>query len=362
MIKRCIFISFLILNSCVDVASGDDIFDGNTTNEKHGTVSVMTYNVYIGMDVDRLFTATSPEETIQISTELYAQLQETDFNLRAYSIAKDISRKRPDVVSLQEITKVYSQSPSDYIQGGNLPANKLEYDYLIILFKALRDFGLDYRIAAKVKNTEVELPITSADSPNQFTDIRIVDYDVCLINSDFKVKNLLVGNYKTSLNLEDLGVEIRRGYIIFESTIHEKTYQFINTHLESDDQNIRISQNQELLSIIPNKGLTSLLMGDFNSQTKTGKVYNMLKSAGYKDSWLLSSNSAKDPGFTSLQDPDLKNTQSKLFERIDYIFIKNAQMKNVLSYTVGDTYMDKTVTGLWPSDHAGVFSSFKLSH
>lgn len=53
------------------------------------------------------------------------------------------------------------------------------------------------------------------------------------------------------------------------------------------------------------------------------------------------------------------NDQSSLFARIDYILFKNGWMP-VKADNVGEKQQDRTDTGLWPSDHAGVTATLKL--
>ena len=61
----------------------------------------------------------------------------------------------------------------------------------------------------------------------------------------------------------------------------------------------------------------------------------------------------KPPGFTCCELADLSNAPSQLYERIDLVLTFPAPTKvkaNVLDAEVED----KTLSGLWPSDHASV--------
>jgi hypothetical protein len=82
---------------------------------------------------------------------------------------------------------------------------------------------------------------------------------------------------------------------------------------------------------------------------------------GYTDTWNIRNGSA-DPGYTCCQSDLLMNPDSWLDERIDHVWIRppmsGAQGPNFISAVhaevVGDNQEDRTVDGLWPSDHAGV--------
>lgn len=46
---------------------------------------------------------------------------------------------------------------------------------------------------------------------------------------------------------------------------------------------------------------------------------------------------------------------SDLTVRIDQIFVRNLKLPvSIMTHTVGDKASDRLVSGLWPSDHAGV--------
>jgi hypothetical protein len=69
-------------------------------------------------------------------------------------------------------------------------------------------------------------------------------------------------------------------------------------------------------------------------------------------------------GFTSGQSEDLKNPTSQLSERIDYILHNaGASIKAVPDGgdVVGEELDDRTPSGLWPADHAGVVFRLHLA-
>ena len=63
--------------------------------------------------------------------------------------------------------------------------------------------------------------------------------------------------------------------------------------------------------------------------------------------------------FTCGQGPVLDNPVSKLDERIDYVFVRDADVRECR--VVGDQPEDRTRPGgLWPSDHAGVVARLEF--
>jgi hypothetical protein len=73
---------------------------------------------------------------------------------------------------------------------------------------------------------------------------------------------------------------------------------------------------------------------------------------GYFDAWTL--RPGNPPGLSCCQDADLLNPWSVLHERIDLIFSRE-EPTGVKANQVGNSPEDKTPSGLWPSDHAGLF-------
>jgi hypothetical protein len=66
-------------------------------------------------------------------------------------------------------------------------------------------------------------------------------------------------------------------------------------------------------------------------------------------------------GFSCCQAEDLRNTASLLDERVDLVLLKGAlTAKQVV--VVGDESADRTESGLWPSDHAGVAATIRLEN
>ena len=68
---------------------------------------------------------------------------------------------------------------------------------------------------------------------------------------------------------------------------------------------------------------------------------------------------------TCCQEELLRNEKSVLYESVDHIFVLNPPGESPLTglgsaRIVGDKQKDKTVSGMWPSDHAGVVARIPL--
>ena len=114
-------------------------------------------------------------------------------------------------------------------------------------------------------------------------------------------------------------------------------------------------------------------MGDFNSDPFEGPYvacvapgglcptpYEILSISNYIDTW-LERVGAWELGNTCCQATLLDNEESELYERIDLTWVRPAPdhyggpvVRGVRAEVVGDEVADKTPSGLWPSDHAGV--------
>ena len=99
-----------------------------------------------------------------------------------------------------------------------------------------------------------------------------------------------------------------------------------------------------------------IVAGDFNSSAADVSAINQptpyeQMTVFFTDIWPL--RPGKPPGFTCCELADLSNARSQHDERIDNVFTLPAPSKvkaNVLDAEV----KDKTLSGLWPSDHASV--------
>ena len=88
--------------------------------------------------------------------------------------------------------------------------------------------------------------------------------------------------------------------------------------------------------------------------------YQILASAGFVDVWDRNLLAFLDPdGFTCCQDDLLDNLVSKHDERIDLIFVANAEFL-ALAKVTGDNLQIRFGPPFWGSDHGGVFAKILM--
>ncbi len=332
-----------------------------------GTVTVLTRNIYVGADVDILLAAQDPEQIPVLAAEAFQMLLATNFPERAQALADEIAAAQPQLVGLQEVSLIRRQSPGDAILGGTTPAEDVVFDYLEILLEALAARGLDYRVAGMVQNPDAEFPMLVNVDPPMFDDARLTDFDVVLARSDVEVSRVAEVNYQARLPIPTLGIEIPRGYVAVDARVGERTYRFVNTHLEPALLAIQLAQAVELVAALENETLPVILLGDLNTAAPTGETYRLLRAVGYVDAWTRNLLVSEGSGFTCCHDADLRNEEVKLDRRIDLVMVRNVggflrgrRIGPVFAFVVGDELDDRTPSGLWPSDHAGVVAQLKI--
>jgi endonuclease/exonuclease/phosphatase family metal-dependent hydrolase len=104
-----------------------------------------------------------------------------------------------------------------------------------------------------------------------------------------------------------------------------------------------------------------VIAGDFNIDADTSldpsfPAYQAMINAGFADAWQIKR--APDPGFTC-QAGNLLNPTSLLSQRIDLVLFRGAFDVADISL-IGNQPADRTSSGLWPSDHAGVAATLRL--
>ena len=306
------------------------------------TLTVMTYNIYIGAEVAGIFSIADPTAVPAEVAKIYANIVASNFPGRAAAIARSVKETQPHVIGLQEVSMIRHAGA--------------EFSYREILMSAFRDADLDYEVVAEVQNAAIQL------GPSAVT-----DFDLILARGDVEVARPMGANYTASLPIPIPGVgdlKFLRGYAAIDATVAGTTYRVVNTHLEATldalpgtlqvTQAIRVAQARELVSHLSSETLPVILLGDFNTPAPDGPAYRHFLASGYEDVWQADSEGS---GNTCCQEADLMNEESKLGRRIDQIFIKGVSLREgavTRTATVGDKAEDKTPGALWPSDHAGV--------
>jgi endonuclease/exonuclease/phosphatase family metal-dependent hydrolase len=138
------------------------------------------------------------------------------------------------------------------------------------------------------------------------------------------------------------------------------TFIVASTHQETQDfRPVGEYQAAELINEFGSQRYLTILLGDFNSAanadapetSKTG-AYGLFLAAGFKDLWTATNAGA---GLTCCHAEDLKSDTRTFDQRLDIIFLRDANILDVLHSSVtivGAT--ERSAGGLFASDHAGV--------
>jgi endonuclease/exonuclease/phosphatase family metal-dependent hydrolase len=203
--------------------------------------------------------------------------------------------------------------------------------------------------------------------------VRFTDRDVILARTDLNRDRLFLSNVQSGKFEKNLIVQsvvgeltISRGWASVDVTVRGKTFRFLTTHLEAFSPEIQVIQANELLAGPGNISLPLIFAGDFNSNANAfdTATYGNLIDAGFVDAW--SQIDPLDPGYTCCEAANLLNANPSLDTRIDLVLMRDGvglrQRPIVADATelVGEVPNDKTPSGLWPSDHAGVVVKFHL--
>jgi endonuclease/exonuclease/phosphatase family metal-dependent hydrolase len=350
-VKRITALAAIVAAALFTAACEDVPGPGNTHN-----VVVLTRNVYVGTDVDQILLAQTPEELLARVEAAWQQLYATDFAERAEVLADEIGDVEPHLVGLQEITTFRTQSPGDAIVGGTVPAEDVVWDFLAILMDELAERGLHYDVAGLIEDTDVELPRGN----ETFDDVRMTDYDVVLVRSDVEYSHVDAANYTIKLPVPtpDGGtLHLLRGWVALDAEIGDETYRFVSTHLEPADytDQVQLAEVAELLTLLSEETRTTILVGDLNSRADGSgtPTYGILTENGFGDAW-IEGGAEGEAGMSCCHALDLRNEVPNLTERIDFILFRNGELAEAEAWVVGDELTDRTSSGMWPSDHAGV--------
>jgi endonuclease/exonuclease/phosphatase family metal-dependent hydrolase len=340
--------ALLLVVACVTASAGE-------AKRSPITVRVMTRNLYLGANLDAILQAKSFGEAYAAVEKDWQDVQANDFPTRARAIAREIAAARPDFVGLQELSLYRTQTPADFTVT---PATTVALDYAKELRQALAARKLRYRFLAIGKATDAELP--SGDPPKQ--DIRLTIRDGLLVRIDkqIKIRRVRTGLYKTTTPLFGGLVTAKRGWVLADATVGGRTFRVITTHLESFNDTSQVAQGKELAAPGGPAGtsLPTVLLGDLNSRADGSgtPTHADLLAAGFQDAWQQAHPS--EVGLTCCHGDDLREVGGPFYSRIDYVLLRNG-FRALGAGIVGEAPADR-VSGLWPSDHAGVWARLRL--
>ena len=333
-------------------------------------LTVMTRNLYLGADLFAVVEGDPRQLPLRV-IQAWQHILMMNFPERAGSIADEIAATSPELIGLQEVPLYRIDPTGDAAFGGTNPATVVALDYLPTLQSALAARGQCYNAVASNSLTDVELPAIVSASPLRFIDIRYTDRDVILARCDVPTSDAQSGVYtaKVVFTVGPTSIPAPRGWTSTLATVGGVTFRFANTHLETDGSPaIQVAQANELLGVLAAESNPVVLVCDCNSAADGSQTatYGLLTgSGGFADAW--SEAHPRDPGYTSSL-PDGFFTDPLLRTRIDLVLARygfNASpnagiVGGVHADVVGETSAERTASGLWPSDHAGVVATLNM--
>ena len=358
---RCGFRQSLLRLAVVALAAIAVVPTTGAIADDAGRVRIMTQNMFVGSSFTAIGTATNLPTFVQAVTTTFLNIQASKPAERAAALADEIAKARPDFVALQE---------AFIVRTGTRPATDVVSDQLQLLLDALAQRGLHYETVLIVPNFDAEAPTLLG------FDARLTDRNAIIARRDgdsnemklsnVQVQELLI-NQVTPTPIPGLSVIFTRGWGSVDVTMRGGTFRLVVTHLNGpipgpNPAAIQQAQAAELIHSALNTSLPVVVVGDFNVFADSGldptfATYQLLIGAGLIDLW--PQQRGFDPGFTCCQDAALLNPVSQLSHRIDLVLYRGnfSPLDIVL---VGNTPADRTPSGLWPSDHAGVVATLRI--
>lgn len=324
-------------------------------------MTVMSRNAYHGVDAEILALpgATSFPDLLNRVAAVYLGYHARNFPERAQALAAEIEATQPALIGLQEAVLVRTgpfNNPA--------PAVTVDLDYVQILLDALEDRGLHYAVVAEKRGFDFELPSALG------FDVRHTDREVILARSDMPPGHLRISNVQTGqfavncqIPSQMFGpITLLRGWASVDVWTRGREFRFISTHLDGDclpfTSYFQVAQAREVRDGPADTLLPVVFAGDINASPldPVPSAYQVFADASFADAWSVA---GSGDGFTCCQDDFLLNPVSILDTRIDVVLFRGNF--NVHSVTVtGDDPADRTFSGLWPSDHAGVAATLTI--
>jgi len=358
-------------------------------------LTVMTRNLYVGADILAVAGAEDFADFLVKAREFIVGVAATSYPERAEALAAEIADKKPDVVGMQEVY--------DFTLNGQHVGVPF-VDYLEVLLAALEARGVRYTAVATVREADIVAPADLDGNGEPESMVGVLDRDVILVRAGLTASRLDLSGacpgrvsgdgcnyaYVAEVSIPGLPpITFQRGYVAAQVWLGAVPYFVFNTHLEvrtpAPDNPysavVQAIQATELKSVVDGvpAGPRVIVTGDLNSspedqilpvppplqalglppvinppyrQFSEGEnFYGASLGAGYWDAWTL--RPGRPPGLSCCQDADLLNPWSALYERIDLVFSRDLPA-GVKANQVGNSPGDRTPSGLWPSDHAGL--------
>jgi endonuclease/exonuclease/phosphatase family metal-dependent hydrolase len=357
-------------------------------------LSVMTRNQYFGGDLFAVAAAPDAASFMAAVRAVLMDIAASNFPERAQAFARDIAERRPDIVGLQEVY--------DFKLNGENTGAPPFLDQLQVTMTALAAAGAGYVVVASVQNLWLALPADLDGDGVPESVVSVMDRDVILARADIagQVTPVPFSAYCARPSADGgpgcnffaraeaptpFGlIPLDRGFVGVDVALGGRTFRVVNTHLEVENLSAdpwapyyQSAQAYELKALLDatSGSRTVIVMGDINSTpvdplfpdpltgplarpfrqfTEGVDLFNDPAGRAYFDAWLL--RPGNPAGFTCCFE-DLAAPYFDVTERKDVVFVSHLPV-SVKANVLGNDSSDKTPSGLWPSDHAGVWVRF----
>jgi endonuclease/exonuclease/phosphatase family metal-dependent hydrolase len=370
------------------------------------TLTAMSRNLYLGADLSPALEATSVNAAIDAGGQINNQVHATQFpTVRARLLAQEIRKVLPDVIGIQEGAWWRMATPASLTPAltGTPVASQTDPaggDFLTDLVnqinaikggkaKGKKSAGAakkkaatpKYRLAASNNEFDFELPVNNGSGGLAAADHneRLTMRDAIIVQKGVKVSNVTSGHFNVLLQVKlanTLPVNVTRGWVAADVKVHGRTFHVVNTHFEAFDSNasntgsdgntypkggIREAQAKQLVA--PGGPATSrfptILIGDLNSDVPVhgdqvfpgdALAYQAVLNGGF-----LEKSPAVPPFGCCVADSNLVNpSTANVTHRVDHIMSNSNKVK----FKKGG--ITSTYSGLWSSDHFGLWSQLLI--
>jgi endonuclease/exonuclease/phosphatase family metal-dependent hydrolase len=344
----------LLSAALATVIAGPTQIQAYERDDDGGVVRVMTQNMYEGTNFQEFTAAQTPQQFVAAVTTTYQDILATQPAERAAAMAREIAKKRPDLVALHEASMLRIGPLS---APGRAPsATIVKMDLLASLLDELEKLGEHYFLVGIATGLDIEAPSTLG------FDVRITEQDAIIARRHIDMVTIAseVHHFSAVQTTQTAVGPIPTpvGWVSLDAIIRGQPVRFVSVHLSPGPSiPIQLEQAKELVEIAGATTLPLVFGGDFNADNDPSNehyvVYQALINGGLKDAW-----KRHNPGFTCCQDFNLLNPTSKLSLRIDLVLYRgDFDVEEIAVF--GDKRSGKTPSGVWPSDHAGVVATLQ---
>jgi endonuclease/exonuclease/phosphatase family metal-dependent hydrolase len=365
------------------------VADAKPKQKKAAVAKVMTRNLFLGADLSPALNAGSVGEFIPANGEILNEVDLTAFRTRSRALADEILAKEPDLVGLQEVA-LWREDPVASLDpvfppGGGPPqprATIVREDFLDLLMARLNRGENRYRVAVVQKEFDFEAPADENGVPDdgEITGVPIPEVDDAELNGRLTMRDAILvkrsdrvqtrrptgGHFENLLEVTVGGVvtiPVTRGWTRLEAKVGRGPwFSFTNTHLEAFDDETQTPSIRQLQATElgepgghADSNRPTVLLGDLNSDDDSvaendQKAFDALAGFG----WVT--RSTEDPMSCCVNDL-FAAPPSQFDHHIDHVLTNSPDKVKLIASSVSGR---QRVGGIYPSDHAGVFSRLKI--